>query len=66
MENASDKSFEVNSHNNSVVRSFSLKACLEMATPASSTLAERLSANFNDNVALVSVCKDIALGAYYS
>ncbi|XP_035736209.1 MMS19 nucleotide excision repair protein homolog isoform X1 [Vespa mandarinia] len=61
MENGSDKFFEVNSHNNSVVRSFSLKACLEMATPASSTLAERLSVNFNDNVALVSVCKDIAL-----
>ncbi|KAF7410203.1 hypothetical protein HZH68_004584 [Vespula germanica] len=61
MENASDKFFEVNSHNNSVVRSFSLKACLEMASPASSTLAERLSANFNDNVALVSLCKDIAL-----
>ncbi|KAI4493219.1 hypothetical protein M0802_009507 [Mischocyttarus mexicanus] len=32
-----------------------------MASPASSTLAERLSANFNDSLALLSVCKDIAL-----
>ncbi|KAK2586153.1 hypothetical protein KPH14_001420 [Odynerus spinipes] len=32
-----------------------------MASPASSALAVRLSAVFNDNIALLSICKDIAL-----
>ncbi|XP_015188175.1 PREDICTED: MMS19 nucleotide excision repair protein homolog [Polistes dominula] len=32
-----------------------------MASPASSTLAERLSANCHDRLALLSLCKDIAL-----
>lgn len=61
MENPYDKFFEVNLYYNFVVRALSLKACLEMASPASSTLADRLSANFNDRLALLSICKNIAL-----